>query len=124
MQIGGATSSIAELSPPSRGRQRPIPHESVQPVDPGYAAGFTTARHPYVRVETAIHFQGSGGFVESGAPPPLAGPPGAYLAQAIAQERLGPGLTLSQSEKGARAYRQADRPLVPYRAGSTVDVAA
>lgn len=114
--------------PTGTGRAEQARREQVDPVGggehsrPGFAAAFATTRHPYVRVETAIHLDGAAATVEAPlAPSPPQGP---FLAQYLVQERLGRGLTLSQSEDGTRAYRRAERPLVAIRAGATVDTAA
>ncbi|MCC7049219.1 MAG: hypothetical protein IT562_21075 [Alphaproteobacteria bacterium] len=57
--------------------------------------------------------------------PAEARPQSPFLAQFIAQERLGDGLTLSKAEDGTSAYRRrADAPLVAIRAGANIDVAA
>ncbi|MCK6451962.1 MAG: hypothetical protein L6R19_14075 [Alphaproteobacteria bacterium] len=54
----------------------------------------------------------------------LTQPRGAFLAQLIAQEELGPGLTLDDAAAPLRAYRRAARKPVEIRAGATVDLAA
>lgn len=137
MRIGGpgAGASVNKLvpagtGPTGTGRAEQARREQVEPVDggssarAGFAAAFATTRHPYVRVETAIHLDGQPvATVE--APLAPAPPQGPFLAQYIAQERLtGRGLTLSQSEDGTQAYRRAGRPLVAIRSGATVDTAA
>jgi len=112
------------------GRAEQARREQVEPVDggssarAGFAAAFATTRHPYVRVETAVHVHDGAPVATVDAPMAPSPPQGPFLAQYIAQERLGRGLTLSQSESGARAYRRAERPLVAIRSGATVDTAA
>lgn len=54
----------------------------------------------------------------------LTQPRGAFLAQLIAQEELGPGFTLDDAAGPFRAYRRAARKPVEIRAGATVDMAA
>jgi hypothetical protein len=54
----------------------------------------------------------------------LTQPRGAFLAQLIAQQELGPGLTLNESAATLGAYRRAARKPVEIRAGATVDLAA
>ena len=137
MRIGGpaAGAGVNRLVPAGTGRAEQARREQVEPIDggssarAGFAAAFATTRHPYVRVETAVHVHD--GPAPDGRPagtidaPLVPAPPqGPFLAQYIAQERLGRGLTLSQSETGAQAYRRAERPLVAIRSGATVDTAA
>lgn len=129
MRISGPGASAKAVVPTGTGRAEQARREQVDPIGrgehsrAGFAAAFATTRHPYVRVETAIHLDGRpAATVEAPlAPSPPQGP---FLAQYIAQERLGRGLTLSQSEDGASAYRRAERPLVAIRSGATVDTAA
>lgn len=130
MRIGGPTSGTKAMVPTGGGRAEQARREQVEPVDSGsqtragVAAAFATTRHPYVRVETAVHVHDGGPAATVDAPMAPSPPRGPFLAQFIAQERLGHGLTLSQSESGARAYRRAERPLVAIRSGATVDTAA
>lgn len=51
-------------------------------------------------------------------------PRGAFLAQLIAQEELGPGLTLDDSAGQVRAYRRAARRPIEIRTGANLDLAA
>lgn len=132
MRIGGPGpgASANRLVPVGTGRAEQARREQVEPVDggsnvrAGFAAAFATTRHPYVRVETAVHVHDGRPTATVDAPLPPALPPGPFLAQYIAQERLERGLTISQSENGASAYRRAERPLVAIRSGTTVDTAA
>jgi hypothetical protein len=132
MRIGGpgAGASVNKLVPVGTGRTEQARREQVEPVDSGsnaragFAAAFATTRHPYVRVETAVHVHDGQPVATVEAPLAPSPPQGPFLAQYIAQERLGRGLTLSQSEDGASAYRRAERPLVAIRSGATVDTAA
>lgn len=128
MRIGGGAAGRA-IVPAGTGRAEQARREGVEPVGrgetsrAGFSAAFATTRHPYVRVETAIHLDGQPvGTVEPPFAPAI--PQGPFLAQYISQERLGRGLTLSRSEDGTRAYRRVEGPLVAIRSGATVDTAA
>lgn len=48
----------------------------------------------------------------------------AFLAQFIAQERLGRGLELDKAADGTLAYRRAGAPALAIRVGATIDQAA
>ena len=137
MRIGGPGTGAgvnklvpAGIDPIGTGRSEQARRERVDPVGrgdtarAGFAAAFATTCHPYVRVETAVHVHDGHPAATLEVPLAPALPQGPFLAQYIAQERLGRGLTLSQSEDGASAYRRAERPLVAIRSGATVDTAA
>jgi hypothetical protein len=116
------------LVPFGTGRTSQFRREDVAPVDQGaraqadIEAAFATTRHPYVRIEPVGMARSRPTSDRPSGNPTR--PQVAFLAQFIAQERLGDGLELDKAADGTRAYRRAETPLVEIRAGATIDVAA
>lgn len=127
MRVTGPGTSVAVI-PPREGtatRSESIAVEaawrSAQAQDPTVA--FATRRYPFLRAEPVGRAPRHA--AEAQDPPVDPQPRGPFLAQFIAQERLGDGLSISKAEDGTNAYRQrADSPLVAIRSGANVDVAA
>lgn len=131
MRVTGPGSSVAVI-PPRHGRATQSESIAVEaawqaaPAQADTTAAFGTRRYPFLRAEPVGRAErGRPGTGETQDRPTQAQPQTPFLAQFIAQERLGDGLAISKAEDGTSAYRRrADAPLVAIRAGANIDVAA
>lgn len=129
MRVGGAGQGGYGLVPfgagsAQRRREAVEPPEPVNAARPDIQPPFSTARHPFLRVEP-VGYQRRGqafaGEAVEAAPPSPSVP---FLAQFIAQQNAREGLELDRAKDGASAYRRAEIPAVAIRAGANIDTAA